>query len=330
MLIQLHDGAPASDVRKALQGLGLWTRELTRGDGRIGAFEVKPGSAPVSLEAIRAVPGVCDVHSPTSGHPHVDAAQGASVQVGSVDLTGDAPVLIAGPCSIESEEHIHSLASHARRAGATILRGGAFKPRTSPHAFSGHGAVALGWMREAADSAGLAMVTEVLSETTVDLVAERADMLQIGARNMQNFALLHAVGRTGLPVLLKRSRSASIEEWLLAGEHLLHAGATSVVFCERGIRGFDPSTRNLLDMGAIAILRHELGQPVIADPSHATGRRDLIKPLANAAIAAGAHGVMVEFSEDASTAPSDGPQAIAPDQLHALGAHRGLIEEPRP
>jgi 3-deoxy-7-phosphoheptulonate synthase len=326
MLVQLHAEAPAAEVRQRLQAMGLWTRDLKRDDGSIGSIEIKPGSAPVPIAVLQAVPGVREVHAPASLHPHVDRARGRSASVQSISFDGKTPVLIAGPCAIESEEAIHKQAQIAAEAGATMLRGGAYKPRTSPHAFSGHGEIALGWMRSAASSMGLAMLTEVLSERTVDLVASHADMLQIGSRNMQNFALLDVVGQTGLPVLLKRSRGASIEEWLLAGEHLFASGSETIVFCERGIQGFDRQTRNLLDVGAIAILRHELGLPVIADPSHATGRRDLVVPLANAAVVAGAHGVMVEFSEDPGNALSDGPQAISPADLAQLGEQMGLRE----
>ncbi len=327
MLIQLHSEAPPAEVRRQLQALGLWTRDLKDAEGRVGSMSIQAGSAPVSIEVLRALPGVADVHAPASPHPLVDHARGRPVTLGTTSLNDGPPILIAGPCSIESEAMIHDLASVAATAGATFVRGGAYKPRTSPHQFSGHGEVALTWIREAADAVGLQVVTEVLSENTVEAVARCADMLQIGSRNMQNFALLHAVGRTGIPVLLKRANGASIEEWLLAGEHLLHAGTGTVVFCERGIRGFDPHTRNLLDMGAIAVLRHEFGLPVIADPSHGSGRRDLVVPLALSAVAAGAHGVMVEISRDPSTALSDGPQAILPETLQALSEGLQITEQ---
>ena len=176
------------------------------------------------------------------------------------------------------------------RAGGRLLRGGAWKPRTSPYAFQGHGGEALAWLRQAANSHGLAVVTEVLGEADVEQVAEAADLVQIGSRNMQNFALLKAVGRTRRPVLLKRGRTATLAEWRAAAEHVLLAGADGVVFCERGIAGVDPETRNTLDLGAVAVLKHAYGLPVVVDPSHAAGRRDLIEPLARAALAAGADG----------------------------------------
>jgi 3-deoxy-7-phosphoheptulonate synthase len=224
---------------------------------------------------------------------------------------------MCGPCSVESPEQIDRLAHALSGLGVAFLRGGAFKPRTSPYGFQGHGAQALGWLRAAAHTHGMRVVTEALSEADVDTVAEHADLVQIGSRNMQDFALLRAVGQAGLPVLLKRAVSATIDEWLLAAEHLLVHGAAGVVLCERGIRGFDPSTRNVLDLGAVAVL-HARGVPVLVDPSHAAGRRDLVPPLARAALAAGAAGLMIEVHDAPGQALSDGPQALHPTDLAAL------------
>ena len=190
--------------------------------------------------------------------------------------------------AVESEARIFAIAKELARQGVRFLRGGAFKPRTSPYAFQGCGVAALDWLRRAADAHEMAVVTEVMSETDVAVVAERADVIQVGSRSMQSFALLKAIGRAHKPVLLKRSMSATLEEWLLAGEYLLAHGATSLAFCERGLRHFDPSTRNLLDLSAVALLAHVHELPVIVDPSHAAGRRDLVLPLAHAALAAGA------------------------------------------
>jgi 3-deoxy-7-phosphoheptulonate synthase len=220
------------------------------------------------------------------------------------------PVLMCGPCSVESQEQVSVIAAHLARLGVAFLRGGAFKPRTSPYAFQGHGAEALVWLRRAADAHRMQVVTEALAEADASIVAEHADVVQIGSRNMQNYALLKAVGRTQKPVLLKRGMAATLEEWLQAGEYLLAGGAPGVIFCERGIRGFDPSTRNLLDLGAVALLAHVHRLPVIVDPSHGVGRRDLVAPLAAAALAAGAAGVMIETHDDPAHALSDGPQAV--------------------
>ena len=313
MWIQLQPNADARRVARALDALGVWARAMA-GDGARG-FLVQPHSAHVTVDQLRSVPGVADVLVSRSAHPRVDAQAG----VGVLGIGGGPAVLIAGPCSVESEASIHAVAADVASAGGRFLRGGAFKPRTSPYGFTGHGRAALGWLRSAADAHGLGVVTEVLAEDDVQAVAEVADLIQIGSRTMQSFALLHAVGRTGRPVLLKRGMAATIEEWLLAGEHLLHAGSSGVVFCERGVRGFDPSTRNLLDLGAVALLHHALGQPVLADPSHAAGRRDLIAPLARAALAAGADGLLVEVHPDPASALTDAPQALRPEELSALG-----------
>ena len=225
---------------------------------------------------------------------------------------------MAGPCAVESERQIEELAAAVAGAGGRLLRGSAYKPRSSPYAFQGHGEVALAWLRAAADRNALAVVTEVLAEADAPRVAAVADLVQIGSRNMQNFSLLRAVGREQRPVLLKRGLAATVEEWLLAGEYCLAAGASGVVFCERGLRGFDPSTRNLLDLGAVAVLAHARKLPVVVDPSHAVGRRDLVAPLAHAALAAGAHGIIVETHADPGSARSDGPQALLPASLREL------------
>ncbi len=315
-----------SGVESALQARGLWTRRLLGAGGEVIGLEVAPHSAPVDTAALLAIDGVTDVLRPASAHPRVDMHSGASVAFGGVVLGGEGPcVLAAGPCSVESEAQIHASAAMVARCGGRLLRGGAFKPRTSPYAFSGHGGPALTWLREAADAHGLGVVTEVLSETDVGAVAGAADLIQIGSRNMQNFALLRAVGRSGRPVLLKRGMAASIEDWLLAGEHVLAAGAPAVIFCERGINGFDPQTRNLLDLGAVALLKHALGQPVMVDPSHATGRRDLIAPLSRAAIAAGADGLLIEIHPEPASARSDGPQALDEAALQGIARDLGLL-----
>ncbi len=225
---------------------------------------------------------------------------------------------MCGPCAVESERHVFTLAERLAALGVAFLRGGAFKPRTSPYAFQGHGEPALGWMRRAADATGMKVVTEALAEADVEVVAEHADLVQVGSRNMHNYALLKAIGRTGRPVLLKRGMAATLDEWLHAGEYLLAGGAAGVVFCERGIRSFDDSTRNLLDLGAVALLAHVYRLPVIVDPSHGAGRRDLVLPLGRASLAAGAAGLMIESHDDPARALSDGPQAIPLAELPAL------------
>ncbi len=317
MIVTLRRGANLDVVQGALANLGLWVGAVERSKGGDVHLVVSGASSAIDPSDIERVAGVSSVSAPAPIHPRVDA-QGPEISVAGITIGPSKPVIIAGPCAVESEEQITRIARMLAESGVRILRGGAFKPRTSPYAFQGHGKVALGWLRAAGDAAGMKIVTEVLAEADVDDVAEKAEMLQVGSRNMQNFALLKAVGRAKRPVLLKRSMAATVEEWLLAGEYLLAHGAAGVVFCERGVRGFDPSTRNLLDLGAVALLAHVHKVPVIVDPSHATGRRALVVPLARAAMAAGASGVMIEVHDDPAAAKSDGPQAIHPSAVAAV------------
>jgi len=219
-------------------------------------------------------------------------------------------VIMAGPCSVESREQILETAHFVREQGAHILRGGAFKPRTSPYSFQGLEVQGLKYLAEAKEQTGLPVVTEVLSPETVEVVAEYADILQIGARNMQNFALLKAIGRVKKPVLLKRGMSATLEELLLAAEYLVAGGNPEIILCERGIRTFEPYTRNTLDISAVPVIKQLSHLPIIVDPSHATGKRDLVPPLAKAALVAGADGLMVEVHPEPEKAKSDGPQSL--------------------
>ena len=235
---------------------------------------------------------------------------GTVVTVGSVQIGGDRPVIIAGPCSVESQEMILQTAQAVAASGADMLRGGAFKPRTSPYDFQGLGAKGLKLLAEAREQTGLPVVTEVMGWEEVPLVARYADMLQIGARNMQNFALLRAAGRSGKPILLKRGGGATIEEWLHAAEYILSSGNPNVVLCERGIRTFERATRHTLDLNAVALVRERTHLPVLADPSHAAGVRSIVPALALAGLAAGAQGVIVEVHPDPDHAMSDGDQSL--------------------
>jgi 3-deoxy-7-phosphoheptulonate synthase len=327
MIIQLAPDADTDQVKRALVAAGLWVTALHDGDRRVSHFSVSSASSAVEASALLRIPGVASVVAPASAHPRVDASP-PTVNVRGVEVGGAAKVFMAGPCAVESEAQIDAVAARVAASGARLLRGGAFKPRSSPYAFQGHGEVALRWMRRAAEANGLRVVTEALGEADVALVAEYADLIQVGSRNMQNFALLKAVGRTGRPAMLKRAMSATVEEWLLAGEYLLEHGAAGVIYCERGIRGFDHATRNLLDLGAVALLAHVHHLPVVVDPSHATGRRDLVLPLARAGLAAGAAGVMLETHDDPGRALSDGPQALLPAEFVAVMAalHAGAAE----
>jgi len=247
------------------------------------------------------------------------AGRTRQVVVGSFARFGSAePVVIAGPCAVESAEQILRAAEGVAEAGAHVLRGGAFKPRTSPYAFQGLGRAGLVHLRDAGRAVGLPVVTEVLDAQDVALVADHADMLQIGARSMQNFALLRAAGRSGRPVLLKRGAGATVDEWLHSAEYILAEGNREVVLCERGIRSFEPSTRNTLDLGGALAARRRTSLPVIADPSHACGRRDLVAALAAAVLASGLDGVMLEVHPDPDRSISDAAQSISTGAFAAL------------
>ncbi|MFB3852365.1 MAG: 3-deoxy-7-phosphoheptulonate synthase [Vicinamibacterales bacterium] len=247
------------------------------------------------------------------------------VQVGGVQIGGDEVVVMAGPCSAETEEQVEATAAAVKRAGATVLRGGAFKPRSSPYAFQGLGEPGLRMLRSAAKTHGLKLVSEVMDASQIDLVSRYADILQVGARNMQNFSLLREVGRSRMPVLIKRGISATIEEWLLSAEYVLAGGNGSVILCERGIRTFESATRNTLDLSAIPVVRKLSHLPIVVDPSHGTGRRDHVVPMARAAIAAGADGLLVEVHADPDKALSDGAQSLFPGQFENLMAELRII-----
>ena len=265
------------------------------------------------IEALRAAPGVESVVPIVQPFKLVSRelrSERTIVSVGGVRIGGRDAVVMAGPCSVESREQLFETARAVRLAGASLLRGGAYKPRTSPYDFQGLGLDALRLLQEAGNETGLPVVTEVMSETDVELVAEYADMLQVGARNMQNFALLRRLAHTPRPVLLKRGPSATIKEWLLAAEYLLAGGNPNVVLCERGIKTFETEMRNTLDLAAVALVREVSHLPVIVDPSHATGRRDLVPAAARAALAIGADGLMVEVHPCPERALSDGPQSL--------------------
>jgi 3-deoxy-7-phosphoheptulonate synthase len=243
---------------------------------------------------------------------------------GGLAIGGDEIVVMAGPCSVETERQIIEAAIAVRDAGATVLRAGAFKPRSSPYAFQGLGASGLKLLRRAREESGLLIVTEAMDPEGVDLVAEVADIIQIGARNMQNYSLLKKAGRAAKPVLLKRGLAATIQELLLAAEYLLAEGNQDVILCERGVRGFDPATRNLFDLSAVPVVHALSHLPIIADPSHGTGRRQMVVPMARAAVAAGADGLLVEVHPHPEQALSDGAQSLDPAEF------RQLMHEARP
>jgi 3-deoxy-7-phosphoheptulonate synthase len=270
---------------------------------------------------VDGLPGVAETMRITAPYKLVSAQNHphrTTIRVGGVPIGPDTFTFIAGPCAVETAEQTLDAARMAKKAGATLLRGGAFKPRTSPYAFQGLGVDGLRILAEVRDEVGLPVVTEVMDATEVDVVAEHADMLQIGTRNMQNFGLLQAVGATGKPVMLKRGLTATYEEWLMAAEYIAQRGNLDIVLCERGVRGFEPSIRNMLDVSAVAMVQRQSHLPVIVDPSHAAGRRDLVVPLARAGIAAGADGVMVDVHPHPESALCDGAQALFGEALDEL------------
>ncbi|MHB1430609.1 MAG: 3-deoxy-7-phosphoheptulonate synthase [Streptosporangiaceae bacterium] len=270
---------------------------------------------------LRSRSGVSDVvrisvpYKLVSREHHRERSQ---VLVGGVPVGGSAVTLIAGPCSVETPEQTLAAAQMARAAGASILRGGAFKPRTSPYAFQGLGEAGLKILADVRREVGLPVVTEVVDPASVDLVASYADMLQVGTRNMQNFALLQAVGSAGKPVLLKRGMNATIQEWLMAAEYIAQRGNLDIVLCERGIRTFETATRNTLDISAVPVVQRLSHLPVIIDPSHSGGHRDLVLPLTRAAVAVGADGVIVDVHPDPASALCDGDQALAGQDIAGL------------
>ncbi|MBI3243909.1 MAG: 3-deoxy-7-phosphoheptulonate synthase [Chloroflexi bacterium] len=238
--------------------------------------------------------------------------------VGGLTIGGPGVIIMAGPCSVESEDQILAAARAVKSAGAAVLRGGAFKPRTTPHSFQGLGADGLRLLRQAGDAVGLPVVTEVMAHTDVDLVARHAQILQIGARSMQNYPLLHAIGETKLPVILKRGLAATVEEWLGAVEHIRARGNERIILCERGIRAVETATRFTLDINAVPLMHRLCDLPIIVDPSHATGRADLVPEVSRAALAAGADGLLVEVHPQPALALSDGQQSLATDQFADL------------
>jgi 3-deoxy-7-phosphoheptulonate synthase len=250
---------------------------------------------------------------------------GTVVSVGDVRIGGDEVIVMAGPCSAETEAQVRSTAAAVRKAGAKVYRGGAFKPRSSPYSFQGLGEEGLRLLRDAATAENLKLVTEVMDVSQIEVIDRYCDIFQVGARNMQNYTLLRELGHVRKPVLLKRGISATIEEWLLSSEYVLSGGNTGVILCERGIRTFETATRNTLDISAIPIVKKLSHLPIVADPSHGTGRRDKVAPMARAAVAAGADGLLIEVHCDPDHALSDGAQSLFPNQFDRLMAELRII-----
>jgi 3-deoxy-7-phosphoheptulonate synthase len=315
VIINMTDGASEEQIAHVIEGVRLagYQPHVIRGVERTIVAAVGSGGNRTQLAALESAPGVDSVLA--IAHPFKLVSwqvrrERTVVNVAGVPIGGYEPVVIAGPCSVESREQLLTTAHAVKQSGARMLRGGAYKPRTSPYDFQGLGEEALRLLAEARQQTGLPIVTEIMSTEDVDTIAEYADLLQVGARNMQNFALLRRLARVNKPILLKRGPSATVKEWLLAAEYLLAGGNPNVVLCERGIKTFETETRNTLDLAAIALAKELSHLPVIADPSHGTGRRSLITPLSRAAIAVGADGIMVEVHPCPERALSDGPQSL--------------------
>jgi len=307
---------------------GFEARLVTWGDRTLLVTQRNPASADV--DGLRKTGITERIVFPTSKAQLASRefqSKTSIVEVGKARFGADKLIIIAGPCSVEGREQLLEVARAAKRSGASLLRGGVFKPRTSPYEFQGLGEPGLKLLAEAREETGLPVMTEVLEPERVNLVAKYADMLQIGARNVQNFALLRAVGKSRLPVLLKRGMMTTIEEWLQAAEYILLEGNQNVVLCERGIRTFERATRNTLDLAAIPVLRKETHLPIIVDPSHATGVREFVAPMAKAAVAAGADGLMIETHPSPETALSDSQQQLDLKEFaHLMGELRTVAK----
>lgn len=331
MLIVMHHGATAAQIRaveEAVESMGLRAQPIP-GSERT-AIGVLGNQSYVDDATIRELPGVREVIHVSKPyklvsrdfHPAPTVVEVGGVAVGE----GLAPAIMAGPCSIESEAQMLASARLVKAAGAHILRGGAFKPRTGPHTFQGLGVEGLKYLRLAGDETGMPVVTEVMRIGQLEDVCRYADILQIGARNMQNFDLLKEVGKTSHPVLLKRGMSATIEEFLAAAEYILSEGNERVILCERGIRTFERATRNTLDLSVVPLIRELSHLPIIVDPSHATGKRPLVPVMSRAALVAGAHGLMIEVHPEPEKALCDGAQSLNGDGFTALmNDLRGLM-----
>ncbi|MGC4814794.1 3-deoxy-7-phosphoheptulonate synthase [Micromonospora sp. DT228] len=313
MIVVLETTATPPDVVEIVDIIesGGGSASVSSGSGR--TVVVGTGAAvdvTTDLLALSAVSGVVPVTSSYKLVSREHQPVRSTVRIGGTAIGPDTVTLVAGPCAVESPEQMLECALMAKTAGATVLRGGAFKPRSSPYAFQGLGERGLKVLAAVGQETGLPVVTEILDPRDLDLVCAHADMLQVGTRNMQNFELLKAIGRTGMPVLLKRGMSATVEEWLLAAEYIATSGNLDIVLCERGIRTFERATRNTLDISAVPVIQQLSHLPVIVDPSHSGGRRDLVLPLTRAAIAAGADGVIVDVHTDPGAALCDGGQAL--------------------
>lgn len=312
-----------SEVVKSIEGAGLNAKIMEGAQQKIvGVIGDKTKMASVAIEAMQGVESIVPISKSYKLASREFHPQSTIIDIGGVKIGGDEPVIMAGPCAVESREQILQTAEIIKRGGAQFLRGGAYKPRTSPYSFQGLEIAGLKYLAEAREHTGLKIVTEVTTVEGIAPVAEYADIMQVGARNMQNFGLLKEIGKTKKPVMLKRGLSATIDEWLNAAEYIMNEGTTDVILCERGIRTYETYTRNTLDLSAVAAVKHLSHLPIIVDPSHGTGKWRMIQPMAFAAIAAGADGLMMEVHPNPAKAMSDGSQSLTGE--HYLQIMNGI------
>jgi 3-deoxy-7-phosphoheptulonate synthase len=331
LVVMRHDATPEEieGVVRTIREMG-YEAQATPGRQRT-AIGVVGNDGKVNSDRVESLPGVLEIIHVSQPYKQVSREWRPENTVVTLDngtrIGAGEVCVMAGPCSVESERQIIGIAHRLRDAGATILRGGAFKPRTSPYSFQGMAEEGLKLLARAREETGMAVVTEAIDNESLDLVAKYADIVQIGARNMQNFSLLRRAGRAGKPVLLKRGMAATVKDLLLSAEYLLAEGNPHVILCERGVRGFDTHTRNLLDLTAIPVVKSLSHLPIIADPSHGTGLRAKVTPMARAAVAAGADGLMIEVHPDPERALSDGAQSLFPEQFGELMEQIAVIAE---
>ena len=324
MVVVMQERATEAQIDSVIQRLIELGMDVHRSSGVTRTVLGVVGAHKVDPDLIAILDGVHEVLRITEPYKRASRTfrpEDTVVQIDDIRIGGDEVIVMAGPCSAETEEQVHATAAAVKRAGAKILRGGAFKPRSSPYAFQGLGEEGLRMLRNAADAHNLKVISEVMDISQIELIAKYCDIFQVGARNMQNFTLLRELGHARKPVLLKRGISATIEEWLLSAEYILAGGNSEVILCERGIRTFETATRNTFDISAIPVVKKLSHLPIVADPSHGAGRRDMVAQLARAAVAAGADGVFLEFHPDPDKAKCDGPSALP------LEAAAGLLKQ---
>jgi 3-deoxy-7-phosphoheptulonate synthase len=329
MVVVMQERASEEQIEKVVAHLVGLKMDVHRSTGVsrtvLGAVGDDRHIDPRLLELLDGVSEVMRVTEPYKLASRAFKPEGSVVSVGDVRIGGDEVIVMAGPCSAETEEQVNAAAAAVKKAGAKVLRGGAFKPRSSPYSFQGLGEEGLRMLRAAANQHDLRLVSEVMDVSQIELIEKYCDMFQVGARNMQNYTLLKELGHQRKPVLLKRGIAATIEEWLLSAEYILAGGNGGVVLCERGIRTFENYTRNTLDISAIPVVKKLSHLPIVADPSHGTGRRDKVAPMARAAVAAGADGLIIEVHCDPDRALSDGAQSMFPAQFDRLMAELRII-----